>query len=102
MKRISLCIVLTLIIALLAGCGSKNNNTVVTPGSKPIDPSGNWALKLNDASNNQLLLSGLFSQTGSVVTALNILDAGNPAPFSCNGAMSMANGQVQNVSQFSG
>lgn len=103
MKRISLFLILAVIFSLLMGCGSKNNNTVVTPGAKPIDPSGNWAMSFTDASNNKLLMSELFSQTGSVVTGLNLSAFGNPAPFSCvpfSGAF--ANGQVLNVSQFSG
>ncbi|HZU33732.1 MAG TPA: hypothetical protein VFB79_21640 [Candidatus Angelobacter sp.] len=99
----SICVICIILVAMLMiGCGGKSTSgNPVTTGA-PIDPSGNWVLKVNDTSNNQMLLSGLFSQTGSIVTAINILDAGNPSPFSCVGAMSMANGQVLNVSQFSG
>lgn len=89
-----------LFLVILAGCGG---GTGTTNGKPPIDPSGNWAMKFSDTSNNSFLLSALFSQTGSVVTALNILPGGNPAPFSCviSGA-TLANGQVLNVDQFSG
>src|SRR5882672_9061783 len=86
---------------LLTGCGG---NTTTTPGNKPpIDPSGNWAMKFSDTSNNSFVLSSLFSQTGSVVTALNVLAAGNPAPFACVPfSATFTNGQVLNVDQFSG
>src|SRR5689334_11712815 len=79
---------LVMALALLAGCGGKSQgNNPQTPGA-PIDPSGNWSLTFIDASSHKVLISGLFSQTGSVVTALDILDAGNPSPFSCTGSMS--------------
>lgn len=83
-----------------AGCGG---TSTATKSGKPIDPSGNWSMKFTDTSNNSFLLSALFSQTGSVVTALNILAAGNPSPFSCVPfSATFANGEVLNVNQFSG
>lgn len=96
------------ITALFAeGCGSGGNKSAV---GQPIDPSGNWKMSFTDASNNSFLLSALFSQTGSVVTGLNFSEVGNgpnanpPTPFQCQAQrdISMANGTVQNVSQFSG
>lgn len=86
---------------ILAGCGGSTSTPA--PGKPPIDPSGNWAMKFSDTSGNSFILSALFSQTGSVVTALNVLAAGNPAPFSCVPfSATLANGSVLNVDQFSG
>jgi hypothetical protein len=91
-----------LFLVILVGCGG-GTGTTATGGKPPIDPSGNWAMKFTDNSNNSFILSALFSQTGSVVTALNVLAAGNPAPFSCVPfSASLSNGQVLNVDQFSG
>jgi hypothetical protein len=85
---------------VVAGCGGTGT---ATKSGKPIDPSGNWSMKFTDGSGHTLLLSALFSQTGSVVSALNILAAGNPAPFSCVPfSATFANGEVLNVNQFSG
>jgi hypothetical protein len=90
----------TLAVLLLAGCGGSSSTT---PGKPPIDPSGNWAMKFSDTSNNSFVLSALFSQTGSTVTALNVLASGNPSPFACVPfSATFANGQVLNVDQFSG
>jgi hypothetical protein len=101
MKKVTQLVTIIFALAFFAGCGG--NSTTVAPGKQPIDPSGNWTMKFSDASNNSFLLSALFSQTGSVVTALNILAAGNPAPFSCVPfSGSFANGEVLNVDQFSG
>jgi hypothetical protein len=107
MKKISLFVI---IIALLfaVGCGGKT--TAPTPTPKPIDPSGNWKMSMTDASSNTFILSGLFSQTGSVVTGISFSEVGNgpnsnpPTPFTCAAQrnITMANGQVQNVNQFSG
>jgi hypothetical protein len=102
MKSTMLLFALLLVVAA-SGCGGGTSNTP-GGGKPPIDPSGNWAMKFSDSSNNSFILSALFSQTGSVVTAVNILAAGNPPPFACNGTFSaaLANGQVLNVDQFSG
>jgi hypothetical protein len=102
MKTIARIVIITLTLAalLLAGCGG---STSTPPGKQPIDPSGNWSMKFSDAGGNSVLLSALFSQTGSVVTALNVLAAGNPAPFSCVPfSATFANGSVLNVDQLSG
>jgi hypothetical protein len=91
-----------LFLVVLAGCGG-SSSTNPQGGKAPIDPSGNWAMKFSDSSNNSFILSALFSQTGSVVTAVNIFPAGNPAPFSCVPfSATFANGQVLDVDQFSG
>jgi hypothetical protein len=90
------------LLLVLVGCGG-SSTTNPSGGKPPIDPSGNWAMKFSDTSGNSFILSALFSQTGSVVTALNLLPAGNPAPFSCVPFSStFVNGQVLNVDQFSG
>ncbi|HEU0369082.1 MAG TPA: hypothetical protein VFR42_07730, partial [Candidatus Acidoferrum sp.] len=90
--------IIVLIAALtITACGGSSAS------KPPIDPSGNWAMKFSDASGNSFIMSSLFSQSGSVVTALNTLAAGNPAPFSCVPfTASFANGQVLNVNQFFG
>jgi hypothetical protein len=101
MKSTMLLFSLLLVVAA-SGCGG-GSSTTPGGGKPPIDPSGNWAMKFSDSSNNSFILSALFSQTGSVVTALNVLAAGNPAPFSCVPfSASLSNGQVLNVDQFSG
>jgi hypothetical protein len=98
-KRIALLLPICM-AALIIGCGGSQQNT--KQGS-PIDPSGNWSLTLTDSTNRTLFMSALFSQTGSVVSASNVLAVGNPAPFSCTPfTASLANGQVLNVDQFSG
>lgn len=86
----------------LIGCGGSSSTSPIT--QKPIDPSGNWELQFTDASNNKFLLGALFSQTGADVTGLNFSEVGNPANFQCAAQrdVSLANGTVQNVSQFSG
>jgi hypothetical protein len=101
MKKTTLILTLAFLL-FVAGCGG-GGSTNPQGGQAPIDPSGNWAMKFSDSSNNSFILSALFSQTGSVVTALNLLAAGNPAPFSCVPfSASLSNGQVLNVDQFSG
>lgn len=88
------------------GCGgntSTKTNPITAQGL--IDPSGNWKMTFTDASGNFFILSALFSQTGAVVSALNISEVGNASPaFTCitQRDASMANGIVQNVNQFSG
>lgn len=101
MRKTTLAISLLFAIALVAGCGG--GNAGMTTQGKPIDPSGNWAMTFTDANNNKLLMSALFDQVGSTVTAFNVLAAGNPSPFSCVPfSGTFANGTVQNTDQFSG
>ena|SRR5579864_8818068 len=98
----SIIIALLFLSLVVAGCGGGSSSTN-PQGKPPIDPSGNWAVKFSDTSNNSFVMSALFSQTGSVVTALNVLAVGNPAPFSCVPfSATFANGEVLNVDQFSG
>jgi hypothetical protein len=92
-------------IAFGTGCGGGTSSTKTASSQNLIDPSGNWNLQFSDASGNGFFLSALFSQTGAVVTALNISEVGNTSPaFTCivQRDASMANGIVQNVDQFSG
>jgi hypothetical protein len=100
MAKTTLAISLLFAITLIAGCGGGSGSSS-TPGA-PLDPSGNWSMKLTDANSNNLLLSALFDQQGSTVTAFSILAVGNAnlscVPFSAT----LANGTVQNVNQFSG
>lgn len=73
------------------------------PGQKPIDPSGNWAMTAKDSNNNVLHLAALFNQVGSTVTANSITPTGNGSTYTCTSwNPSFTNGQVQNVSTFSG
>jgi predicted small secreted protein len=100
-KTLLLPIVVLIAALAIASCGG--NTTTPTSQGKPIDPSGNWALKFSDANNNSFIMSALFSQTGSVVTAVNVIAAGNPLPFACVPfSASFANGQVLDVDQFTG
>jgi hypothetical protein len=89
--------VATAIILAVVGCGG-------TTQQKPIDPSGNWKLTFTDSNNNTFLLSTLFSQTGSVVSGVNISEVGNRSSFQCVAQpdATFSNGSVQNVSQFTG
>ncbi|HKV94929.1 MAG TPA: hypothetical protein VJW20_20455 [Candidatus Angelobacter sp.] len=96
--KILLLFVLAVVTISTSSCGGKS-----TPTQPPIDPSGNWNMKFTDANGQSINLSALFSQTGSTVTAFNVLAAGNAAPFSCVPfSATFANGQVLNVNQFSG
>jgi len=100
---VTICLILTV---AMVGCGGRSTTTSnpTKPQGTPIDPSGNQKLVFTDTNNNQFLLSALFSQTGSVVTGLNFSETGNGSTFQCVAQtnISMANGQVQNVSTFSG
>jgi hypothetical protein len=102
MKRVGttlLLIAFTAVVITFTACGGSKPQGA----GAPIDPSGNWNMRFSDSGGNSLNLSALFSQTGSVVTAFNVLAAGNPSPFSCVPfSASFANGQVLNVNQFSG
>jgi hypothetical protein len=99
--------VLIMALALIAvGCGSGGGKTPVTVGQKLVDPSGNWRMSFTDTNPNDLfILSGLYSQSGSIVTGISFSEVGNQAPgFQCAAQpdISMTNGLVQNTNQFSG
>jgi hypothetical protein len=99
----TICLILAAVFVIGCGGGSSASNPT-SPQGKPIDPSGNWKLVFADTNNSTFLLSALFSQTGSVVTALDVSEVGNAATFQCaaQSDITMANGTVQNVSTFSG
>lgn len=103
------------IISMLAavGCGGSTTPKPTNPAQpqqKLVDPSGNWKMSFSDASGNAFILSALFAQTGAVVSSANVSEIGNgpgaspPTPFACQAQtdISISNGLVQNVNQFSG
>jgi hypothetical protein len=95
------------VLALTVGCGSGDGKTTVTVGGQSlVDPSGNWKMSFTDTNANDLfILSGLYSQSGPVVTGISFSEVGNQAPgFQCAAQpdISMTNGLVQNTNQFSG
>jgi hypothetical protein len=98
--------VLIMLALIAVGCGSGGGKTPVTVGGQHlVDPSGNWKMSFTDSNNNLFILSGLYSQSGPVVTGLSFSEVGNLAPgFQClvQRDISMANGLVQNTNQFSG
>jgi hypothetical protein len=106
MKHTFLCfLIIGLLIAV--GCGGNTNaKTNPVTGQKLVDPSGNWAMQFTDSSSNTFILSGLFSQTGAIVTGIHFSEAGETLTinFTCGVQpdISLANGLVQNVNQFSG
>src|SRR6476661_209550 len=108
MKRLifkTICPIWLAIALLTTGCGGGTSvSNPASPQGKPIDPSGNWRMTFTDSNNQVFLLSALFNQTGSIVTAVNISEVGNPATFQCasQANISLANGTVQNINQFSG
>lgn len=94
-------------LALTVGCGSGGGKNPVTVGGQHlVDPSGNWKMSFTDTNANDLfILSGLFSQTGAVVTGISFSEVGNQSPaFQCAAQpdITMTNGIVQNTNQFSG
>lgn len=100
-------LVLIMCLALAVGCGSggTQKNPVTVGGQHLVDPSGNWKMSFTDTNNNLFILSGLFSQTGAVVTGISFSEVGNQSPgFQCAAQrdIAMSNGQVANVNQFSG
>ena len=103
-------LLMAIILAIFVGCGGGTKASNPTTQGKLIDPSGNWRMTFTDTNNNTFLLSGLFSQTGPVVTGINFSEVGNgpgatpPTPFNCAAQrdIAMANGTVQNINQFSG
>ena len=101
--------VLLIIIGLLfaVGCGgSTGPKTNPTTAQNLVDPSGNWAMQFTDSSSNTFILSGLFNQVGAVVTGIHFSEVGETRTinFTCGAQpdISLANGLVQNVNQFSG
>jgi hypothetical protein len=62
-------------------------------------------MTFTDSSNNFFILSALFNQTGSVETGINFSEVGNLQPtFHCVAPrdITLSNGLVANVDQFSG
>jgi hypothetical protein len=74
--------VLIIMLALIAvGCGSGGSkNPVTVSGQHLVDPSGNWKMSFADSNNNLFILSGLYSQSGPVVTGISFSEVGNQAP----------------------
>lgn len=118
MKKTILCV---LIMALLiaVGCGGNSSTRTVStgptpsptpvasptpsPSPTPIDPSGNWKMSFTDSNNATFILSALFSQTGDVVSGINVSEVGNGQPgFTCVAQkdISVTGGLVQNVNNF--
>lgn len=104
-------ILIMLLVAIGCGGGTAPKPTNPTqPQQKLVDPSGNWKMSFVDASGNTFILSALFAQTGAVVTSADVSEIGNgpgaspPTPFACQAQtdISISNGLVQNVNQFSG
>lgn len=100
-------VLIIMCLALTVGCGSGGGNNPVTVGGQHlVDPSGNWKMSFTDTNANDLfILSGLFSQTGAVVTGISFSEVGNQAVgFQCAAQtnIAMTNGIVQNTNQFSG
>jgi hypothetical protein len=108
MKAIKLGTICLIVAAALVGCGGGGTGTTggnPTPQGKLVDPSGNWKQSFVDASGNTFILSALYNQVGSVVTGINLSELGNVAPgFQCAAQrdITISNGLVQNVNQFSG
>jgi hypothetical protein len=97
---------LVLFTLLAVGCGG-NTSTKTNPTTAQglIDPSGNWGMTFTDSNGNFFILSALYFQTGAVVTGINFSEVGNVAPgFQCIAQrdISISNGLVANVNQFSG
>jgi hypothetical protein len=111
MKRTLITALILIVLAFGVGCGG-NTSTKTNPATSQnlIDPSGNWKMTFTDSTGQNFFLAGLFSQTGAVVTGLSFSEVGNgpfsepPTPFSCIAQrdISMANGLVANVSNFTG
>jgi hypothetical protein len=107
-RKPALAIILLTVLAAI-GCGGGSSTppkpSNPTPQSGLVDPSGNWRMTFTDSTGNSFLLSALFNQVGSNVTGINFSEVGNISPnFQCAAQrdISMANGLVQNVNQFSG
>ena len=101
----TICLIWVVIAFALIGCGGGTSSNPTTAQGKLVDPSGNWRMTFTDTNNNTFLLSALFNQVGSVVTGINFSEVGNRAPgFQCvtQRDITISNGLVQNVNQFSG
>jgi hypothetical protein len=93
----------SLILVAVSGCGNSGSPTPPGPGPKPIDPSGNWSMTATDGGGKSVQFAALFAQIGSVVTSNSFTATGNGVPFSCVPfTASLSNGQVLNVSNFTG
>lgn len=106
-------LITVLIMTILAAIGCGGGTGTTGNPNKPqglVDPSGNWRMAFVDSNNQMFLLSSLFNQTGADVSGINFSEVGNgpgsqpPTPFACQAQrdVSMANGLVANVNQFSG
>jgi hypothetical protein len=99
-------ICLVIMLAVFVGCGGGNTKTNPVNGQNLIDPSGNWKMSFTDTTSGDLfILSGLFSQTGAVVSGINFSEVGNKAPgFQCAAQrdIALSNGLVSDVSTFTG
>lgn len=108
MKKTTFVLIIIAALALAVGCGGGGGGKmpVTVGGQHLVDPSGNWKMSFTDTNPNDLfILSGLFSQTGAVVTGISFSEVGNQAVgFQCAAQtnISMSNGIVQNTNQFSG
>src|ERR1700761_3259613 len=106
MKRTLISIIIMLSLVVAVGCGGGSMKTSPVNSQGLIAPSGNWAMQFTDSSNNTFILAGLFSQTGAVVTGIHFSEAGETRAinFTCPAQpdISLSNGLVQNVNQFSG
>lgn len=106
----TICLISIAIALLAVGCGGTKASNPTAPQGKLVDPSGNWRMTFTDTNSNTFLLSALFNQVGAVVSGLSFSEVGNgpnatpPTPFQCAAQrdVSMANGLVANVNQFSG
>jgi hypothetical protein len=109
-RNLLIAAVLIIGIAFGTGCGGGTGSAKTASSQGLIDPSGNWQLRFTDTNNNLFLLSALFNQTGAVVSGVNLFELGNgpgavpPTPFQCIAQrdISLANGLVANVSNFTG
>jgi hypothetical protein len=103
-KSGTICLISIAIALLAVGCGGTNASNPTTQG-KLVDPSGNWKQSFTDSNGNIFILSALYNQVGPVVSGVNFLETGNRAPgFQCvvQRDISISNGLVANVNQFSG
>jgi hypothetical protein len=103
-KSGTICLIWIVIALLAVGCGGTKASNPTTQG-KLVDPSGNWKQSFTDSNGNTFILSALYNQVGPVVSGVNFSEVGNQAPgFQCvvQRDISISNGLVANVNQFSG